>query len=562
MVISLADFYGIPPHLFQKSGALDPILGIDTRLFIDPRLLVDTAVPELAGSAAKIASHFEDVVRLLVHVRSVGDPFWRQADRLLTFPEVRGLCIGYSTDGTAGRGMGPKKRSSLLDTSTRIVQAGVQDPTLFELVGAFEDGVGPDLISDMVAKIIMADLIAFTQRVCSDLGIPMESQRISSQHPAEDLPRNPETEAPLVLVPMDVLRDLPVAETFSDIFWIAEQNQALRDELNSLIGTSWRKLTTRDQKHGLRESFINQPGTLVDVIAQYIAEERERYDFHDDRSGEVQWYRVAREMPAQHKLELTLPPEPTIEDVFGVVVRICEHFAKLVQDNQLCRLLYDKCGERKHESAAQLLFFGIASSYCEANNLDLSPESDAGISLRGHLESATEPLPGKADVGYVFPFADQQVFGTFPFPSLVFFSNQVGNGNTDILEKDFVEMMLTVNGQDGANRDTLGAKVDEQEADALLLDSTAVRTNKGKHPVRHLRARGPGLLAVDDVMIASSTHGGIAEFFLGVEGEDEPSGRPSPSPVRRQRGRCGKSWQGVRDPGSRRKCRTPCGGRG
>jgi hypothetical protein len=92
--------------------------------------------------------------------------------------------------------------------------------------------------------------------------------------------------------------------------------------------------------------FINQPATLVDVIAQYVAEERDRYDFQDDGSGEVQWYRVAREMPSKHKLELTLPPEPTAEDVFAVVVRICEHFAKLIQDNQLCNLLYDKSGER------------------------------------------------------------------------------------------------------------------------------------------------------------------------------------------------------------------------
>lgn len=50
----------------------------------------------------------------------------------------------------------------------------------------------------------------------------------------------------------------------------------------------------------------------------------------------------------------------------------------MIEDNQLCKLLYDKNGKRKHESAAQLLFFGIADAYCSANNLDISPESDAG----------------------------------------------------------------------------------------------------------------------------------------------------------------------------------------
>jgi hypothetical protein len=61
-----------------------------------------------------------------------------------------------------------------------------------------------------------------------------------------------------------------------------------------------------------------------------------------------------------------------------VVRKICEHFRHLVEDNQLARLLYDEKGVRKHESAAQLLFFGIASAYCTANGLDLSPESDGG----------------------------------------------------------------------------------------------------------------------------------------------------------------------------------------
>lgn len=40
--------------------------------------------------------------------------------------------------------------------------------------------------------------------------------------------------------------------------------------------------------------------------------------------------------------------------------------------------MYDSTGKSKHESAAQLLFYGVADSYCAANNIDLSPESNAG----------------------------------------------------------------------------------------------------------------------------------------------------------------------------------------
>lgn len=41
-------------------------------------------------------------------------------------------------------------------------------------------------------------------------------------------------------------------------------------------------------------------------------------------------------------------------------------------------LLYEASGKPKHESAAQKLFYGIGDTYCEANDLDLSRESNAG----------------------------------------------------------------------------------------------------------------------------------------------------------------------------------------
>ena len=68
----------------------------------------------------------------------------------------------------------------------------------------------------------------------------------------------------------------------------------------------------------------------------------------------------------------------TVADVSNVVGRICSQYKTLIEDNGLSNLLYDSTGKSKHESAAQLLFYGIADSYCAANNIDLSPESNAG----------------------------------------------------------------------------------------------------------------------------------------------------------------------------------------
>lgn len=389
MIKSFADLHSIDPAVFADTGALDPIPGIDTKLFIDPSLLRDAKTPEIEKSFKLVEDYFSDVLKVVENIGKEGDRFWRKADELLTFPEVDGLCIGYSK-GTRGSGMGKDTRARLLDTITQIVRAGSRDPKIFELIGAFEDGIGPDRISDMIAKIILPDLIAFTQRVCSDLGIPMTVHRVARGLQQEDLPSNPVTNKPLILVPKEVLRNLPVAETYADIGWIAAQNQGLRDRFNEIIGGRWSEITVARQKEILKNSFIERPDILQMVIEAYRAADRKVYDFDSDPAGEVIWYRASKTVAHEVPLRLEMSQEPTQNEVEGVVLRICEHFRSLLEDNQLCKLLYDGEGKKKHESAAQLLFFGVASAYCEANNLDLSPESDAG---RG-------PVDFKASRGY------------------------------------------------------------------------------------------------------------------------------------------------------------------
>jgi hypothetical protein len=375
---SFSDYYGIDEDTFEATGALDPILDVDTRLFIDPALLRTTLIPELERSYEEVTNYFADVVKVIKRIERPLDRMWREADKRLTFPEIGGLSIGYASKGTSGSGMGTKLRAQLLTTARQVVTAGVDDPAMFELVGIFEDGIGSDRISDMIAKIIGRDLVSFTQRVCSDCGIPMESHRIAALGVEEDLPINPLTKLPLILVPRDILRDLPVAEDYSDVRFAAQFNATLREELNSGIGMALREMSTKEKKEKLKESFVRFPEVLAEVIRQYQASVPTQYDFSDDPSGEVIWYKATRKLPIAAPLDLRLSARPSVEEVFKVVEAICMHFKRLVEDNQLGQLLYNKDGKPKHESAAQLLFFGVASAYCQANNLDLSPESDAG----------------------------------------------------------------------------------------------------------------------------------------------------------------------------------------
>ncbi len=375
---SLADYHKIDPDVFAKTGAFDPVLSIDTRLFIDPRLLAITTVPEFKESYARVGKHFEDVMRVVKRIGKENDPFWKAADKLLTFPEVKGLCIGYASSGSGGSGMGFDLRHDLLENIIKIVAAGVDDPVIFELVGIFQDKVGADRISDMIAKIIIEDLVAFTQRVCSDCGIPMECMTLAKGMMQEDLPKNPFTGDPIILVPKEILSNLPEAAYYGDIASVANYNEQLRLEINAKIGGALSTIALAEKKKILRETFVHHPDVLKEIIKTYINSVAEFYNFYNDPSGEVIWYRASKSAVEEYPLDLKLNKNPSLDEVENIVIQICTRFQTLVEDNQLAKLLYDEKGKAKHESAAQLLFFGIASTYCLVNNLDISPESDAG----------------------------------------------------------------------------------------------------------------------------------------------------------------------------------------
>lgn len=61
------------------------------------------------------------------------------------------------------------------------------------------------------------------------------------------------------------------------------------------------------------------------------------------------------------------------------MLTICGQFKKLIEDNGLSKELYNEETQKpRHEETSQKLFFAVADSYCKANDLDLTRESDAG----------------------------------------------------------------------------------------------------------------------------------------------------------------------------------------
>jgi hypothetical protein len=63
---SVSQHLKIDKGAFEATGAFDAILDVDTRLFIDPKLLRVTEVLEFKDSIAKIQQRFTNILDLLI----------------------------------------------------------------------------------------------------------------------------------------------------------------------------------------------------------------------------------------------------------------------------------------------------------------------------------------------------------------------------------------------------------------------------------------------------------------------------------------------------------------
>ncbi len=108
----------------------------------------------------------------------------------------------------------------------------------------------------------------------------------------------------------------------------------------------------------------------------------------------------------------------------------------------------------------------------------------------------------------------QEVLGAGP--ALVLFADQVFHRHLDVVEEDFVDLVVAVEGDDRAHADARCAHVDQQEADAALLLRFRVGAHQAENHVGVLAKGGPGLLAVDDVVIAFAHRTGLEAGQVGT----------------------------------------------
>lgn len=378
--ISLGEAFQLPLGRIVDADIINVSLNVDALLFVDPLLLPLSRHKEMNDAADRFQQYFASLVKIVQAIQKLDDSdvAYREAKRRLTFPEIPGTCLGYGAGSIRGSGVGPEMASRLVATGKAIVNLGVTDPDLFLLLPLLEDDVGPDLISDMVTNVVLEDLAAFTARTAEALGLPLEKHRVLNK--SFTLPTNPtqKLRTPIFLLPTDVVRALPVALDWEDVGRVAAENQSIRDTFNLYVGDIW-KAKTRESKHEMRKTLLANAQTVSAYIAAVQGVKPTSYDFSSDPEGEFVWRELRPVLARDYPLSAPLSKKAqSISDVRIVVEKIVDQFQHLVEERGLWRELWAEQGKPRREKSVQRLFFAVADSYCEAFNVDISPEVDTG----------------------------------------------------------------------------------------------------------------------------------------------------------------------------------------
>jgi hypothetical protein len=353
---TLSAHFAIDPAKLSKLGVLDVTLAVDTKLFIDPLLLEKSQHSEIhADAAQQYRKHFESIIKFLELTQRPEDMAWKTARKLLEFHEIRGTCLGYGVSSIGGSGFGLALTKRVL--SDGKVDLGVRDPDLFAAMALFEEDIGADRISDMTTNVIRKALIAFNRRVLKNLGL--KGQRFDINGYAGEFLANPfqKRSTPVILVPVDILRKLPIARSWDEIADAAYKTEALRKRVNDQIAEIWEVKSKRD-KAKLRAQALSSQRAFQTLLDAIHAVPKSAYNAAADPDGLVRWAYVAQQYVNQFPLKLKTKKEiSSASEVHKIVRKIVIQFRKLIENNGLNKELYSN-GQLRHESTATFIFCG------------------------------------------------------------------------------------------------------------------------------------------------------------------------------------------------------------
>jgi hypothetical protein len=374
--ILFSQHFEVATDALAAAGLIDPFLNVDTQLFIDPILLAKSANPIIHAEATEtFKTHFGNLLRLLAISNTEGDPAWRGAQRLLNLQEPPENGLGYGGSGRSGSSRPEEIREAILRTAKQIVELGSRDPEMISLMGFFEENVGPDTISDFTTRVIVRQLSKITEAFCAKNGVPTQKKDVDQEYALPYYRIGNRDEKATLLVPRDIVRDLPVANNWSDLDKAISANRRIRDRVNALL-SGIAKPTVTDRKDALRRA-ATQSAELFDLFLASVRDFTSHYDPNKDALGYYRLKAILRGDMDRFKSGKQYDLSGGIADIVSVVHETIAMFKHHVEKGNLWEQLWID-DVPKRERAAQLIYFAIADCFCIANDIDISPEANMG----------------------------------------------------------------------------------------------------------------------------------------------------------------------------------------
>lgn len=363
MAILFSNEFNIPEEDLRDLGAFNVFLDEDSHFFINIKRLQVTNIPEFASGYSKVNQYFHDIGTLLKVSKTSQDRTYREAVRRFDFPEVNGINLGFSS-GAHGAGFGPMLRAQIIKDAYEIIHSGSEQPEIFHLVGLFEENVGPDRLSDMVARIIYSDIVAYSKRIYRTLGIDRESY--PEYKFSDGIVINPYKNIKLLLLPVELLHELPIARCWDDIDRVCRENEAIRAEINDLVGNTWAKMRSAEKKQYLRNWIFMNPERAGRIIDSYKASTVAQYDPLSDLDYLVGYL--------QNTFNVNSDGD---DDSFSAAMEIVDNYQEWVEYHRGA-VVIQEANSRSKEKTVQRTIHAVALVFCKKFNWDISPETDSG----------------------------------------------------------------------------------------------------------------------------------------------------------------------------------------
>jgi hypothetical protein len=374
----VSDVFQVDAESLRSHNVFNGFIEIDSKFYVEPRLLAKTSACELKNSYDKVTSYFDGVLEDVLNFIRSRRGFEAIVEKLI-FSEIPLAGLGYSINHNGGKGIGVQLANSLSETIVEIGQLGILDPMIFELAGLFERGIGSDRISDMVIHILLPELAQFSCRIAESLKLPKApySTFIGNRY-FDGLPCY--STQGVLLVPQDILTSLPLAySSWTNADSIAIHNKELREYVNKMIGRSWFHSPTWEEvikkKDILKSLILENPELMKDLLNRYKGKSASSYDFKMDPEGEFRWHDSARDYANRFPLDIRDLKDKSNEETLNVIFK---HFSKLVKSG-LCVEFYKESGDFNSEKVGQLILLELLECYVEGNYFSVRYNPNDGI---------------------------------------------------------------------------------------------------------------------------------------------------------------------------------------